>query len=140
MFFLALVFGIVCVFKSYEAFDAREAGVDIEDDEYIVNRTIAMGTGAASTLCFTIAILGAFYAGMRHMSKSDGTKGHCCMGGFLMAGGVIFCLVFIIELIVLVLAFDSENVIYPEIIWSALIGSILSWMLMFGYSEMARRV
>lgn len=140
MFFLALVFGIVCVFKSYEAFDAREAGVGIEDDEYIVNRTIAMGTGAASTLCFTIAILGAFYAGMRHMSKSDGRKGHCCMGGFLMAGGVIFCLVFIIELIVLVLAFDSENVIYPEIIWSALIGSILSWMLMFGYSEMARRV
>ena len=36
MFFLALVFGIVCVFKSYEAFDAREAGVGIEDDEYIV--------------------------------------------------------------------------------------------------------
>jgi hypothetical protein len=74
------------------------------------------------------------------MSKSDGRKGHCCMGGFLMAGGVIFCLVFIIDLIVLVLAFDSENAIYPEIIWSALIGSILSWMLMFGYSEMARRV
>jgi hypothetical protein len=139
MFFLALVFGIVCVFKSYEAFDLREAGADTDDEEYAVSRTIALGTGAASTICFTIAILGAFYAGMRHKSKSNG-KAHCCMGGFLIAACIIFCLTFINGLIILVLAFDIENVIYPEVVWSALIGSILSWMLMFGYSEMARRM
>ncbi|KAL3815872.1 hypothetical protein ACHAXA_010262 [Cyclostephanos tholiformis] len=138
MFFLGLVFGIFCVFKSYESFDSREAGVDTSDEDYIVNRTVAIGTGGASTLCFTIAILGAFYAGMRHKSKGDGGA-HCCMGGFLIAGGVIFCLTCINELIILVLAFDSENVIYPEVVWSALIGNIISWMLMFGYSEMARR-
>jgi hypothetical protein len=62
------------------------------------------------------------------------------MGGFLIAACVIFCLTFINELIVLVLAFNVDQVIYPEVVWSALIGSILSWMLMFGYSEMARRI
>lgn len=138
MFFLGLVFGIFCVFKFYESFDAREAGVETSDEEFIVNRTVAIGTAGASALCFTIAILGAFYAGLRHKSKGDG-GGHCCMGGFLISGGIIFCLTCINELIVLVLAFDRENVIYPEVVWSALIGNIISWMLMFGYSEMARR-
>ena len=141
MFFLALIFGIVCVFKAYESFDARESGIDIKNAAYEVSRTIALGTGGASTLCFTIAILLSFYAGMRHKEKAPpGASNHCCMGGFLIAACVTFCLTFINELIVLVLAFNVNQVIYPEVVWSALIGSILSWMLMFGYSEMARRI
>jgi hypothetical protein len=146
MFFLALIFGIVCVFKAYESFDVREEAGSIDmnitnDERFEVSRTIAIGTGGASTLCFTIAILLSFYAGMRHKEKAPpGASSHCCMGGFLIAACVIFCLTFINELIVLVLAFNIDQVIYPEVVWSALIGSILSWMLMFGYSEMARRI
>jgi len=75
---------------------------------------------------------------MRHKSKGSG-KGHVCLGGLVIAAWIIFCLTFITNLIILIMAFDGETPIYPEVVWSALIGSMLSWMLMFGYSEMARR-
>ena len=139
IFFLALIFGIACVIKTYEAFDGREAGLTHDDEEYVVDRTVAVGTGAAATLCFTIATLCSFYAGMRHKSRSKSKKTHCCAGGLVIAAWIIFCLTFVNDLIILVLAFDGDNVIYPEVVWSALIGSILSWMLMFGFSEITRR-
>ena len=140
VFFLALVFGLACVFKTYEAYDWRMAGLDPEDEDYAVARAVAVGCGGAATLCFVIATLCSFYAGMRHKSKSRGNKKHCCLGGLVIAGWILFCLCFINALIILVLAFDDENVIYPEVVWTALIGSVLSWMMMFGYSEMARRL
>lgn len=98
-----------------------------------------MGTGAAATLCFTIAILCSFYAGIRHKTKSKAKKEHTCLSAFVLAGWIIFSLTFILELICLVLAFDEDVPIYPEMVWTALIGSIVAWMLMFGYSELARR-
>ena len=140
--FLALIFGSVCIVKTYHADDARieskEAGQDqFENEEYTTARTVALGMGAVSTLCFTIATLCSFYAGLRHKMK-NGAK-HCCLDGLLISGWVIFCLTFITNLIILVLAFDAENIIYPEVVLVAFMGSLLSWFLMFGYSEMARR-
>ncbi len=139
MFFVALAFSIVCVIKTYEAFDHYEAGVDTSsDEEYSLNRTVAISTGGASVLAFTIATFCSFYAGMRHRHHGHG-DGHCCLDGFIIAGWVIYCIAFINDLIILVLAFDEDNVIYPEVVWSALIVSIFAWMLMFGFSEIARR-
>ena len=138
MFFVALAFSIVCVIKTYEAFDQYEAGVDTRQEEYSVIRTVAIATGGASVLAFTIATFCSFYAGMRHRHHGAG-DGHCCLDGFIIAGWVIYCIAFINDLIILVLAFDEDNVIYPEVVWSALIVSIFAWMLMFGFSEIARR-
>lgn len=153
MFVLALVFGTVCVVKTYEAYDwllLHHRRTDTDDDrdpdddeDYVIVRTVAIGTGTAATLCFIIATLSSFYAGMRHTAKSDTKKkkmgGGGCLGGLVIAGWIVFCLTFINDLIILVLAFDGKNAIYPEVVWTALVGSILSWMFMFGYSEVARR-
>ena len=38
-----------------------------------------------------------------------------------------------------VVAFDGEKLIYPAAVLVALLGSIVAWLLMFGYSEVARR-
>ena len=138
LFALGLMFGVACVVKTYETEELRFEGVDYESEEFIVTRTVAMGTGGAGTLCMTIATLCSFYAGMRHKSKGEG-KGHVCIGGLVIAAWIIFCLTFCTNLIILIIAFDHEQPIYPEVVWAALIGSILSWMFMFGYSEISRR-
>lgn len=146
IFMLGTTFGIVSVTESYAAFETREKYADniVPSDshdyaEYHVDRTMALSAGCAATLCFTIATLTSFYSGLRHRSRGPGKPAHCCLGGFLVAGWIIFCLTFINDLIILVLAFDEENVIYPEVVITALAGSLLAWMLMFGYSEIARR-
>lgn len=138
MFFVAVIFSVVCIFKTYEAFDLYEAGVDTGDEHYSITRTVAISTGGASVLSFTIATFCSFYAGMRHRHDGHG-DGHCCLDGFIIAGWVVYCIAFINDLIILVLAFDEDNVVYPEVVWSALVVSIFAWMLMFGFSEMARR-
>ncbi len=122
----------------YEAYDGHHTGLSVTDKDYSVDRTVTMATGVASQLCLTIATLCSFYAGMRHASRGKG-KGGSCRAGFLITSWIVFALTFINVLIVLVLAFNKENIIYPKVVWSALIGSILAWMLMFGYAEMARR-
>ena len=138
-FFLGLVFGVACVVKTYDAEEMRSSGIDTSSsEEFTVARTVAMGTGAAATLCITIARLCSFYSGLRAKSKGTGS-GHVCLGGFVIAGWIIFCLTFITNLIILIIAFDGNDPIYPEVVWAALIGSIISWMLMFGYSEISRR-
>ena len=138
IFLIGLIMGIVCVVKTYGAYEHRQSETT-DREAYIICRTVALGTGAAGTMCFTISTLLSFYAGTHHKMKNEDKKGSCCLGGFLIAGWIIFCLTFINNLVIMVLAFDDDNVIYPELVWSALIGSMLSWMLMFGFSEMARR-
>ena len=146
IFMLGTTFGIVAVTESFAAFETREKYADniVPQDshdyaEYHVDRTMALAAGCAATLCFTIATLTSFYSGMRHRNRVPGKPPHCCLGGFLVAGWIVFCLTFINDLIILVLAFDEENVIYPEVVITGLSGSIFAWMLMFGYSEIARR-
>ena len=59
----------------------------------------------------------------------------------ILIANIIYCLVFITNLIILVLAFDPKHdVIYPEVILLGYTGNVLAWMLMFGYSEMARKL
>ena len=151
IFALALIFGTVCTVKTYQANDERidgyEAGITdtVSDNKvYQHTRKLALGMGCTSAICFTIATLCSFYAGLRHNSYAarhnrPRPKEHCCLAGFVISGWIIFCLTFINNLIIAVLAFDSNNTIYPEVVFVGFMGSLCSWVLMFGYSELARR-
>lgn len=161
-FVIASILGFICVAKIYDVFEssmyanttdnnnsnyyyyADEQELDEHMLDYlVVHRTVALGMGAASILMFSIAFLLSFYAGMRYRLKSNKKKKskpkNCCLGGLLIAAWILFCLTFINGLIILVLAFDEEARIYPEVALSAVIGNMASWICMFGYSQLARR-
>jgi len=147
-FVIATILGFICVAKIYDVFessmnnnnDNEDGGLDEHMMDYlVVHRTVALGMGAASILMFSIAFLLSFYAGMRYRLKGDNSKKkNCCLGGLLIAAWILFCLTFINGLIILVLAFDEEARIYPEVALTAVIGNMVSWICMFGYSQLAR--
>ena len=151
-FAFALIFGTACIVELYQADDARQESLETEFTEtydglyhtndhtqaYSTNRTIALSLGCTSVICFTVGTLCSFYAGMRHRAKSKG-KEHCCLAGFLIASWIIYSLAAINSLIILVLAFNPDNIIYPEVVVVGFVANMLAWMLMFGYSELARR-
>lgn len=138
IFALALIFGVVCCIKAYEADEFPPEMIGGEQYEEV--RIVCVGTGATATLCFSISTLLSFYAGMVHRAKSQSKKSHCLVSGLVLSGWIIFCMTFMLDLICLVLAFDPDNLLDPAPVWTALIGSILNWMLMFSYSELTRRV
>ena len=145
--FVAILFSIVTIKKSYNAEEERlqskEAGEDKSDNEaYVDNRTVALAMGAASILCFTVATLCSFYAGMKHKMRNKMAgkrKKHCCLSGFLIASWIVFVMTFLLDLTIMVVAFNDSQVIYPEVVVVGFMGSVFAWMLMFGYSELARR-
>lgn len=73
---------------------------------------MAPASGVASLSMFTITTLCSFYAGMRDLSRAEAE--HCCQASFLVASWIVFALTFSNALIVLVMAFDKDMVIYPE--------------------------
>jgi len=147
-FVIASILGFICVAKIYDVFESsmnnnyedEDGGIDEHILDYlVVHRTVALGMGAASILMFSIAFLLSFYAGMRYRLKGDKSKKkNCCLGGLLIAAWILFCLTFINGLIILVLAFDEEARIYPEVALTAVIGNMVAWICMFGYSQLAR--
>ncbi len=157
-FVIASILGFICVAKIYDVFESsmntNNTSNNINSNNYedqdldehildylVVHRTVALGMGAASILMFSIAFLLSFYAGMRYRlkSKKKSKQKNCCLGGLLIAAWILFCLTFINGLIILVLAFDEEARIYPEVALTAVIGNMASWICMFGYSQLARR-
>ena len=151
-FVIASILGFICVAKIYDVFESslnqnyeNEEDKDLDEhilDYLVVHRTVALGMGAASILMFSIAFLLSFYAGMRYRLKNCKKKSkqkNCCLGGLLIAAWILFCLTFINGLIILVLAFDEEARIYPEVALTAVIGNMAAWICMFGYSQLARR-
>ena len=152
-FIIASILGFICVAKIYDVFESsfengngyneEEDDKDLDEhilDYLVVHRTVALGMGAASILMFSIAFLLSFYAGMRYRlnNKKSKKRKNCCLGGLLIAAWILFCLTFINGLIILVLAFDEEARIYPEVALSAVMGNMAAWMCMFGYSQLAR--
>eukprot|EP00578_Thalassiosira_sp_NH16_P014507 CAMPEP_0181119718 /NCGR_PEP_ID=MMETSP1071-20121207/23751_1 /TAXON_ID=35127 /ORGANISM="Thalassiosira sp., Strain NH16" /LENGTH=219 /DNA_ID=CAMNT_0023204283 /DNA_START=201 /DNA_END=857 /DNA_ORIENTATION=+ len=124
VFALGLIFGAVCISNTYQTEEIRlqaEDGDLSEDEDYIITRTVAIGTGGAYALCFTIATLCSFYAGVKNTSKwskeDRKKKEHCCMSGFVIAAWVIFCFTFITDLIILVWTFDEDKPVYPIVVW-----------------------
>lgn len=138
--FIGSLLGFICVGKVYDVFE-HSMESDYVSDYFVVNRQIALGIGAFATLCYCIAFMLAFYAGMKYKMKCDKKekKKQCCRDGLLIAAWVIFCLTSINNLIILILAFDEEARIYPEVALCAVIGSIVAWLFVFGWAEMTRR-
>lgn len=139
--FIGSLLGFICVGKVYDVFEHSMEN-DYISDYFVVNRQIALGIGAFATLCYCIAFMLAFYAGMKYKIKCDKKKEkkkQCCRDGLLIAAWVIFCLTSINNLIILILAFDEEARIYPEVALCAVIGSIVAWLFVFGWAEMTRR-
>lgn len=145
LFVLAFVFGTVAVTETYDAFESTTGGtyVDLEglltDPYYITHRTYALAAGCGSTLSFAVATLLSFYSGMVHRERRGRKEMNCCQSFSLVGGWLLFGITFVFDMIIIVLAFDQENIVYPETVWAALIMNILSWMMMFAYSEIARR-
>ncbi len=131
--------GFICVGKVYDVFE-HSMNSDYVSDYFVVNRQVALGIGAFATLCYCIAFMLAFYAGMKYKIKSKKKeKKQCCRDGLLIAAWVIFCLTSVNNLIILILAFDEEARIYPEVALCAVIGSIVAWLCVFGWAELTRR-
>ncbi len=139
--FIGSLLGFICVGKVYDVFE-HSMDNDTISDYFVVNRQIALGIGAFATLCYCIAFMLAFYAGMKYKIKCDKDEKNekqCCRDGLLIAAWVIFCLTSINNLIILILAFDEEARIYPEVALCAVIGSIVAWLFVFGWAELTRR-
>ncbi|KAL9182965.1 hypothetical protein ACHAXT_004244 [Thalassiosira profunda] len=141
---LAFVFGVACVGMTSRAYDGYEEGLTDDDEEYVTDRLVAVATGVVATLLFHVATMLIFYAGMKYKSKTkskklQGGKKKCCLSTILIAAVVIFGITFVLDLVLLVVAFDGEKLIYPAAVLVALLGSIVAWLLLFGYSEVARR-
>lgn len=139
--------GICAVVRSN---DAYEAHIDYEEETsglksgtlyetWQMARNTALGTGAAAVVCFSLAFLLVFWSGVNHKMKRKMTSGFV-MSGTLISGWIVFALTFLVDIVVLVLAFDEDNVVYPEVVWAAFIGNVVSWLLMLTHSELARRV
>ena len=145
LFMLAFIFGTVSVTETYDAFESTSEGTYtdldglLDDPIYITSRTYALAAGCGSTFSFTVASLLSFYAGMVHRNKRGRKEMSCCQSFSLVGGWLLFGITFVFDMIIIVLAFDQENIIFPETVWSALIMNILTWMMMFAYSEIARR-
>jgi hypothetical protein len=80
-----------------------------------------------------------FWSGVNHKMKRKVVAGFV-MAGTLISGWIVFALTFLVDVVVLVLAFDEDNVVYPEVVWAAFIGNVVAWLLMLTHSEMARTV
>lgn len=139
--FIGSFLGFICVGKVYDVFEhSMESESDYVSDYFVVNRQVALGLGAFATLCYCIAFMLAFYAGMTYKMKSTKKgKKQCCRDGLLIAAWVLFCLTSINNLIILILAFDEGARIYPEVALCAVFGSIAAWICVFGWAEMTRR-
>jgi hypothetical protein len=142
-FCLALGFGTGCIAMTYNADYERQQAEAVGDEnlsdnsDYKSNRNIALGLGCITAFCFTIATMSIAAAGVQYKKNS---KGSCCLDAFMIGGWIIFSLSFIYSLILIVLAWDPENITYPGTAVVGFIGCTLAWLLMLGYSELARHL
>ena len=143
LFSFALVFGTACIAVTYKADYARQQAEAMGDEdlsdnsEYRTNRTVALSLGCIASFCFTFATISMAVAGKQYKQNA---KGSCCLDAFVIAAWIIFVLTFIYNLILIVMAFDPENVTYPGVVLVGFAGCILAWLLMLGYSELARQL
>ena len=143
LFAFALVFGTACIAVTYKADYARQQAEVVGDEDlsdnsvYRTNRTVALSLGCIASFCFTFATISMAVAGKKYKQNA---KGSCCLDAFVIAGWIIFVLTFIYNLILIVMAFDPENVTYPGVVLVGFAGCILAWLLMLGYSELARQL
>eukprot|EP00584_Thalassiosira_punctigera_P027260 CAMPEP_0172580862 /NCGR_PEP_ID=MMETSP1067-20121228/139977_1 /TAXON_ID=265564 ORGANISM="Thalassiosira punctigera, Strain Tpunct2005C2" /NCGR_SAMPLE_ID=MMETSP1067 /ASSEMBLY_ACC=CAM_ASM_000444 /LENGTH=297 /DNA_ID=CAMNT_0013373617 /DNA_START=57 /DNA_END=950 /DNA_ORIENTATION=- len=135
LFVVALILGTSCIAQTYQADYERSEGGNW--DRYAHHRTVALALGCVAAPLFALATICAFFSAqkMRAKAKHDATS-----HSFLMLGSwIILVMTFLLDLIILVLAYEEDTPIFPFMVLVGIVGSIISWLLMFGYSEMARR-
>ena len=143
---LAFIMGILCLVKTDEAYHAyityEENGNGNESsvlfESWQMCRNIALGAGASCVSIYSLAFLLVFWSGMQHKMRRKVVSG-CCMTFVLIGAWILFAFSFVVDVVVLVLAFDVDNVVYPEIVWAAFIGHSVAWLGMLVNSEIARR-
>ncbi len=149
--FLGFVLGIACIAETYKAGNARQEAEDaahinynndlssvVGDDSF---NTIVLRLGSISSFFYFMATLCSWLAGSRHVKKvKDEVDETCVMKTILIAGWVAFAIAFTTSLIVMMMALDEENAVFPGGVWMGFIMYLGSWMLMYGYSEMARKM
>jgi hypothetical protein len=149
--FLGFVLGIACIAETYKAGNARHEAEEAAHENYnddlssvIVDdsfNTIVLRLGSISSFFYFMATLCSWLAGSRHVKKViDEVDETCVMKTVLIAGWVAFAIAFTTSLIVMMLALDEENAVLPGGVWTGFIMYLVSWMLMYGYSEMARKM
>lgn len=142
---IAFMMGILCLYKTNEAYNAyreyEEEGNGDQSfalfDAWQMSRNVALGAGASCVSIYSLAFLLIFWAGMQHKMKRKVVSG-CCMTMFLIGAWIVFAFSFLVDVVVLVLAFDEDKVVYSEIVWAAFIGHTISWLGMLVNEEMAR--
>jgi hypothetical protein len=144
LFCIALIFGTATTAMTYEADYARLQATTIGDEDYTDNedylshRSVAIGLGFVTVFCFNVATICLWIAGSIY--RKGYNERNCCLDTFMIAGGIIFAVTIMYDIIVLVLAFDLNNIMYPGVVVAGFSGSIFAWLLVLIYSEIARRL
>ncbi len=134
IFVIGFIMGIVCIAKTEQAHEA----IYYEEDNYMTIRNTALASGAIGIACMAISTILAFIAGITHKLQRKVEGSGCCVRSSLIAAWIFFGITFVCGLVVLVLGF-AGNTIHIELVTTAFIGCVVSWVLMFGWSEMTRR-
>lgn len=144
LFCIALIFGTATTAMTYEAdYDRLQAtSVGDEDftdnEDYLSHRSVAIGLGFVTVFCFNIATVCVWIAGSIY--RKGYKERNCCLDTFMIAGGIIFAVTLMYDIIVLVLSFDMTNIMYPGVVVAGFCGSIFAWLLVLIYSEIARQL
>jgi len=142
IFCIALIFGTATTAMTYEAdYDRLQAeSVGDEDytdnEDYLSHRSVAIGLGFVTVFCFNVATICLWIAGSIYRKGYE--ERNCCLDTFMIAGGIIFAVTLMYDIIVLVLSFDMNNIMYPGVVVAGFCGSIFAWLLVLIYSEIAR--
>lgn len=107
-------------------------------DTWQMSRNIALGAGASCVSILSLAFILIFWSGMQHKQRRH-VVSTCTMTFFLIGAWILFAFSFVVDVVVLVLAFDEDNVVYPEIVWAAFLGHCLAWLCMLVNEELSRR-
>jgi hypothetical protein len=138
--------GIFCLVKSKQSYqhylsyekDGNGNESSLLFENWQMTRNIALGAGASFVCIYSFAFLLIFWAGMLHKQQRKVVSG-CGMTLFLIGAWVVFAFSCVVDVVILVLAFDQDNVVYIEIVWAAFVGHVVSWLAMLVNEEMARR-
>lgn len=107
--------------------------------EYAAHRQATVGLGFATVVAFTFATVCSFFAGVRHQKGVKHKKEHGAQAFFLIASWILFATTFLMDVVILIMALNPDTPPYAPGVALGYVGSICSWCLMFGYSELTRR-
>ena len=103
------------------------------------HRRDAVAVGFTTVVAFTLATLGSLFAGVQNENVSSYKKKHALQVFALVISCVLLAVCFLSNLVILTMALDPDTRPITLGVIVCYSGNIISWVLMFGYSEMTRR-